>query len=156
VPGALVRIDQSNWRDALKVRVADEQLALVADYQPIALVILAKAYVQPGGRLWEPLAYAADGAIVAVVALAHTDDVTEVVNLAVDIERQRSGVGTEVMHAVLAWSKERGSKSVELTVNPANEIAIRLYQRVGFSPTGSVRESEPVWSMSLTGPSTAN
>lgn len=131
--------------------MADEQLALVADYQPVALVILAKAYVQPGGRFWEPLAYvAADGFIVAVLALAHTDDVTEVVNLAVDLERQGSGVGTEVMEAVLSWSRQRGSSRVELTVNPANEIAARLYRRVGFDRTGTLRENEPVWSASLT------
>ena len=51
----LVPIDQSNWRDALRVRVSDEQLPLVADSQPVALVILAKAHVGEGGRRWEPL-----------------------------------------------------------------------------------------------------
>ncbi len=64
--GRLVDIDESNWRNALGVRIPDDQLPLVADYQPVALVILAKAYVQPGGRSWEPLAYVAgDGAMVA-------------------------------------------------------------------------------------------
>lgn len=43
-------IDARNWRESLGVRVAEEQLRFVADHQPVALVILAKCYVQPGGR----------------------------------------------------------------------------------------------------------
>lgn len=148
--GRLVPIDKSNWRRALEVRVADGQLVMVADHQPVALVILAKAYVQPGGRSWEPLAYvAADDTVVAVLALAHAKGVTEVVNLAVDSSRQGEGVGTDVMNAVLARSRERGSRTVELTVDQTNEAAVRLYQRVGFSPTGEMRDDEPVWSVAL-------
>ncbi len=146
----LVPIDQSNWRAALRVRVSDEQLPMVADSQPVALVILAKAYVRPDGRRWEPLAYlSTDGAIVAVLALTHADDVVEVRNLAVDITRQGAGVGTAVMNAVLDWCRAQGSTSVELTFHPANEVAARLYAGVGFSPTGETRNEEPVWSISL-------
>jgi GNAT superfamily N-acetyltransferase len=112
----LVPIDQSNWRDALRLRVSDEQLPMVADSQPIALVILAKAYVRDGGRRWEPLAYVSpDGTIIAVLALTHAEEVVEVRNLAVDIARQGTGIGTELMGAVLDWSRAQGSTSVELT-----------------------------------------
>jgi len=148
--GVLVPIDQSNWRAAIQVRVDEEQLALVADYQPVALVILAKAYLQLGARTWEPLAYVTDGhSIAAVLALAHSEGVTEIVNLAVDVEQQGSGVGTELMSAVLAWSIERGSTSVELTVSPSNEIAGRMYQRAGLRPTGEMRDGEPIWRIVL-------
>ena len=146
----LIPIDQSNWRDALHVRVSDEQLPMVAESQPVALVILAKAYVRPDGRRWEPLAYlGSDGAIVAVLALTHADDVVEVRNLAVDITRQGAGVGTELMNAVLDWCRAQGSSSVELTFHPANVVAARLYGRVGFSPTGETRNGESVWSISV-------
>ncbi|MFT4865771.1 MAG: hypothetical protein ACI9CV_002050 [Ilumatobacter sp.] len=48
-------------------------------------MILAKASAQPGGRRWEPLAYLdVGGALVAVLALTHADDIVEVRNLAVD------------------------------------------------------------------------
>jgi ribosomal protein S18 acetylase RimI-like enzyme len=131
----LVPIDQSNWRDALRVRVSDEQLPMAADSQPIALVILAKAYVGDGGRRWEPLAYLSpDGTIVAVLALTHTEDTVEVRNLAVDITRQGAGVGTELMGAVLDRCRAQGSTSVELTFHPANEVAARLYGRGRFHP----------------------
>ncbi len=150
----LVPIDQSNWRDALQVRVSDEQLPMAADSQPIALVILAKAYVRDGGRHWEPLAYLSpDGTIIAVLALTHEDDIVEVRNLAVDITRQGTGVGTELMGAVLDWCRAQGSTSVELTFHPANEVAARLYSRAGFTPTGTTRNGEPLWSISLAGAS---
>ncbi len=150
----LVPIDQSNWRDALQVRVSDEQLPMAADSQPIALVILAKAYVRDGGRHWEPLAYLSpDGTIIAVLALTHEDDIVEVRNLAVDITRQGTGVGTELMGAVLDWCRAQGSTSVELTFHPANEVAARLYSRAGFTSTGTTRDGEPLWSISLAGTS---
>ncbi len=146
----LVAIDQANWRDALRVRVSDEQLPMVADSQPVALVILAKAYVREGGRRWEPLAYLdADGAIVAVLAVTHADDTVEVRNVAVDLDRQRTGVGTKVMQAVMDRCRSQGCRSVELTFRPANEAAARLYGRVGFGPTGETRNGEPVWRLSL-------
>ena len=152
----LVPIDRSNWRAALRVRVSDEQLPMVADSQPVALAILAKAYVRPDGRRWEPLAYLdADGEMVAVLALTHADDgVVEVRNFAVDIARQGAGVGTEVMNAVFDWCRSQGSSAVELTFHPANEAAARLYGRVGLSPTGGARNGEALWSISLLDAST--
>lgn len=123
---------------------------MVADSQPIALVILAKAYVQPGGRRWEPLAYVdIDGAMVAVLALTHADGVVEVRNLAVDIARQGAGVGTELMYAVFDWCRAQGSRAVEVTFHPDNRVAARLYGRVGFNPTEETRNGERVWNISL-------
>ncbi len=148
--GRLVLIDESNWRWALTVRVSDEQLPFVADHQPIALVILAKAYVRPGGRTWEPLMYEVEGGrIAAVLALAHADSVSEVVNLAVDESWQRRGIGTAVMRSVVDRCRDRGSRTLELTVHPDNDAAIGLYGRAGLDPTGEIRNGEPVWRRTL-------
>jgi diamine N-acetyltransferase len=146
----LVLLDQSNWLAALEVRVTDEQLPMVAHHQPVALEILAKAYLQPGGRRWEPLGYVdADGSMVAVLALSHADEVAQVRNLAVDMRHQRRGVGSQVMRSVVDWCRHAGAARVELTFNPSNEAAARLYQRAGLRPTGEVREGEPVWSIDV-------
>lgn len=142
--GALVLIDEANWRAALRVRVADEQLKFVADHQPIALVVLAKAHVQPGGRTWEPLAFVADGHIVAVVALARDERTMEMVNLAVDVEHQRQGIGAAVVAAAIARARQHELEAVELTVHPDNAPAIALYRSSGFAPTGDLRDGEPV------------
>lgn len=123
-----------------------EQLPMVADHQPVALVVLAKAYVQPDERRWEPLAFVEPtGAVVAVLALAHGRQTSEIVNFAVDAGHQGRGVGTEVVVAALDRCRQLGSASVVLTVHPSNEVASRLYRGVGFAPTGEMRHGEPVW-----------
>jgi hypothetical protein len=43
----LAPLDQHNWRASLQVQVAPEQLQFVAGYAPVALIILAKAYIRP-------------------------------------------------------------------------------------------------------------
>lgn len=149
IGGELVLIDGSNWRGALGVRVGPEQLKFVADHQPVALVVLAKAYVRPGGRTWEPLAYVIDDHIVAVMALSFGDRNAELVNLAVDVGHQRRGIGTAVVVSAIGRAREHDVDAVELTVHPANEPAIALYQSVGFVATGERRHGEPVWRYDL-------
>ncbi len=146
----LVPLDSTNWRAALEVRVTDQQLPFVADHQPVALVILAKAYVQPGGRRWEPLGFVgADGSIVAVLALSYAEQTAEVRNFAVDVEHQRRGIGLKAMRAAIEWSRRAGVSTLELTFHPDNEAAAGLYERAGLCPTGETRSGEPVWSISL-------
>lgn len=146
----LVPLDRSNWRAALEVRVTDEQLPMVADHQPVALVILAKAYVQPGGRRWEPLGFVSDdGSIVAVLALSYSGHIAEVRNFAVDAGHQRSGIGLKTMRAAIEWSRQAGASTLELTFNPGNKAAARLYHRAGLRPTDETRDGEPVWSISV-------
>jgi hypothetical protein len=50
----LAEIDESNWRRALAVEVRTDQVPFVADHQPVALVILSKCYVRPGGNDGRP------------------------------------------------------------------------------------------------------
>jgi len=50
----LAEIDESNWRRALAVEVRADQVPFVADHQPVALVILSKCYLRPGGYTWTP------------------------------------------------------------------------------------------------------
>ncbi len=152
-PLRLARIDQHNWRTALAVNVTSAQLQYVAGYQPVALVILAKAYVRPGELDWEPLVVTAGASAVGVVALAHARTHTEMLHLVVDVSKQGQGVGSAVVDLLLAGVAETrpGAEDVRLTVHPENERAQRLYRSRGFSPTGEVRDGEPVWSLNIKG-----
>lgn len=135
----------------MAVQVAPGQLVHVAGHQPVALVILAKAYVRPGDLVWEPLAVSAGGSIVAVVALAHASAHTELLHLAVDVAQQGRGVGSATVGLLVAHVAQTRpeAEDVRLTVHPENERAQRLYRSQGFSPTGEVRDSEFVWSLDL-------
>ena len=145
-------IDRHNWRAALAVQVTPDQLPYVAGHQPVALVILAKAYVRPGDLAWEPLLVTAEASVVAVVALAHAGTYTEMLHLAVDVSQQGQGVGAAVVDLVVAHVLETRPQAaaLRLTVHPQNVRAQRLYRSRWFAPTGDVRDGEPVWSLNLT------
>jgi len=147
----LAPIDQHNWRASLAVAVTPEQLPHVAGHQPIALVILAKAYVRPGDLDWEPLALISDGSVIGVAALAHAPTQTELLHLAIDAGTQGRGLGSRAVQLLLAHVSDTRPtcQEVRLTVHPANERARRLYRHCGFLPNGQVRDGEPIWSLAL-------
>jgi diamine N-acetyltransferase len=150
-PVRLEAIDQHNWRAAVAVTVSVDQLRFVAGHQPVALVILAKAYVRPGDLDWEPLAVISDASVLGVVALAHADGYTELLHLAIDTTRQGQGIGLAAVNLVLAHvaASRPGCQEMRLTVHPDNTRAQRLYRSVGFSPNGAMRENEPIWTLTL-------
>lgn len=141
-------IDADNWREAAEVRVTDEQLPLVADHQPVALVILAKSYVGHGGHRWEPLLVrSSEGAVVGVLALEHKrTDACEIRNFAIDAAFQGRGIGTAAVRAVIAWVSRPGSDCVSLAVSahPENHTALGTYRAAGFNWDGELRGSEPL------------
>lgn len=151
LPIGLTPIDQHNWRAALDVRVNADQLHYVAGHQPVALVILAKAYVRAGDLEWEPLAVTLGASVVAVVALAHAMTHTELLHLAVDAPRQGRGLGSAAVELLLAHVRETrpDADDVRLTVHPENAWAQHLYRGRGFLPNGAVNDGEPVWSLNI-------
>src|SRR5437868_4771150 len=50
----LVPITRANWRDATAVRVGQGQQRFIAAYEPVALVILSKAFLRVGDVDWWP------------------------------------------------------------------------------------------------------
>lgn len=61
---------------------------------------------------------------------------------------RRRGIGQAVSQAVVAWARERGASEVLLSVSDWNVGARRVYERIGFAPTG-VQKSLP-WDASVT------
>jgi diamine N-acetyltransferase len=133
------------------VQVSHEQVQFVAGHQPVALVILAKAYVRAGGLDWEPIALTAADSVVGVVGLAHTRTHTELLHLAIDLLEQGRGVGSAAVDLLVAHVAETRptSQELRLTVHPDNARAQRLYRSRGFSPNGQVRDGEPEWFIDL-------
>lgn len=141
-------IDASNWREALGVRVHDSQLAFVADYQPVALVILAKCFVRPGGRRWEPfLVRDGRGVAVGVFALEHGAAGCELRNFAIEASRQGEGLGAAAARAVIQRAIQRKNDCEELLVSahPENHAAHNAYRSAGFAHTGEIRNGEPMF-----------
>lgn len=66
------------------------------------------------------------------------DQVVELIGLWVSPDARSLGVGRSLIEAVIAWAKTQDVTAVCLHVNRYNHDAARLYERCGFSMTGSV------------------
>lgn len=63
----------------------------------------------------------------------------ELENIAVVAECRGQGIGRALCCAVLEWCKERGATAVEIEVRAGNQIAIGMYERLGWRKTARRR-----------------
>lgn len=133
----LVPITSANWREAAPIRVADGQLRFVADDEPVALVILAKAFVKVAGFDWWPYVILDAGSAVGVVALVDERERHRQIalfHLLIDAGQQRRGYGRAAMRAAIGLARQlEQCNRLRLTVHPENHVAVALYQSEGFA-----------------------
>ncbi len=67
--------------------------------------------------------------------------VGEISILAVRVDWQRKGIGTQLMRGILVLAKSLALKRLRLTVNADNRGAIRLYEKFGFEIEGRERKA---------------
>lgn len=153
-------ITQDNWHAALALRVRPDQLDFVADFQPIAALVLAKAYVRVAGKTWVPYAILAGGteaataAMVGLLVLAYepgSSDDYWLFHFFIDRRWQGRGYGAAAVRAFIALVRREHLACcvLHLSVNPENLPAQRLYARAGFVPTGEERWGELVYQLRL-------
>src|SRR5579864_8692897 len=138
----------------MALRVRPDQLEFVADFQPIAALVLAKAYVRVADRTWVPYAILASGddvganaRMVGLLALAYAPgsyDDYWLFHFFIDRRQQGRGYGTAAVRAYLALIRREypQCRVLHLSVHPENVTAQRLYSAAGFAPTGEVRWGE--------------
>lgn len=125
-------ITASNWRAAGALRVAPGQLEFVAEYEPVAFIILARTYVGYEGGVWHPLVCMADEPV-GVMALVDEGSTWALRSFMIGAEHQGRGHGRAAVLAAIAYARDRGAESLRLTVHPANAAGIRLYESLGFA-----------------------
>jgi len=74
----------------------------------------------------------ADGRVAGYALASVAADEGEILNLAVDPEARRRGLGHRLLEAMLAMFRREGVAAVYLEVRPSNAEALRLYQAAGF------------------------
>ena len=153
-PIALLPVDEQNWRTALALSVDPEQQRFVADHHPIAAVILAKAYLRPGGLTWLPYAIYTGERMVGLAAVAfdpHKEEDSWVFHFFIDRAVQGQGIGRAALNALVELTRMQrpASAGISLVVHPENRFAHRLYQTAGFQPTGEERWGEPVYRLTF-------
>lgn len=61
--------------------------------------------------------------------------------MGVHADHRGRGIGSLLLHAVIARTRELGLEKIELGVYASNEPAIRLYRSVGFTEEGTLRRA---------------
>jgi len=154
-------VTRANWRDALRLTVRPDQRRFIADYAPVAAIILAKAYVRALDMDWEPYAFVAEGEMIGMAALVAEPERAELrwlFHFFIDGRFQGRGYGREALTTLISWVREQqpACRSLQLTVHPENPVARQLYTSVGFAPTGVEMDGEPVYRLGLTDERTAH
>lgn len=154
---SLREVTQENWLATLRLEVQPAQRRFVAEYTPIAAIALAKAYIRPGGAVWEPYAIYAGSTVAGFVELAYTPDSSDeywVFHFFIDQRFQGQGYGKAALAALIALIKDQhpDCQTLQLVVHPENHHARQLYTRAGFYATGEMRWGEPVYQLALRSP----
>jgi len=151
---SLREVTRENWRATLRLAVYPEQQRFIADSIPIAAIALAKAYIRPGGLLWVPYAFYAATEMIGFTELAYEPGSSEnywLFHFFIDARSQGQGYGRQALRLFLQFLKEHYApcEALQLTVHPENHRAQHLYNALGFQPTGTEVDGEPVYRFSL-------
>lgn len=79
------------------------------------------------------------GRIAAYAFLWVVDEDSHLINIAVDAQLRRSGLGTYFLSRLVMFAKECCAKRMRLEVREGNEAAVSLYLKSGFKVTGRER-----------------
>jgi diamine N-acetyltransferase len=142
----LVPITRDNWRAAAAIRAGDGQLRFVADHEPVALVILSKAFLRVADLDWWPLLVEDAGRPVGVLALVderQRHGGLALFHLLIDAAEQQRGHGRAALRSAVELARTlEGCHRLRLTVHPSNQAAISLYASEGFGVDGVDDEGE--------------
>ena len=137
----LKRIDESNFIDCFNLKLAMGQEKYVSN--PVRS--LAQAYVYYNQCV--PFGIYAEDTMVGYVMVIYDydEEVYNIWHMMIDRAFQKRGYGTSALQEVLKYiaSKPFGSsKTILITCNPQNEVAYRLYRKLGFTEAGRSDDDE--------------
>lgn len=102
-------------------------------------------------RAFETLRYGADAAVAAQVTQGRTAEV-ELLALAVHSGWRRRGVGSALVEAFADRAATSGAAAARVVVGAANDRAIALYRRHGFTPAAELQVHHGVPSLLMRAP----
>jgi ribosomal-protein-alanine N-acetyltransferase len=83
------------------------------------------------------------GAVLAYAVMMLALDEAHLLNLSVEKDRQREGIGWRTLEWMAEVGRGHGARTMLLEVRPSNEPALRMYQRYGFERIGTRRGYYP-------------
>src|SRR3712207_2874413 len=131
-------VTRQNFSAVTELSVTPEQSEFVAPN----LYSLAEAYVEP---TWTPLAIYIGDQPVGFTMFGRDDETGcwWIMRYMIDAEHQGRGYGTAALPGLIELIVERhGCSELFLGYEPSNEVASRLYARMGFAPRSEEHTSE--------------
>lgn len=150
----LREITRENWREALQLSVHPDQQRFVADYEPIVMIGLAKAYVSPLGLTWLPYAIYDGHEMIGFVELALDPGSTDeywMYHFFIDQRYQGKGLGKKALAACIEHVERNypECRRINLTIHPENLLAQQLYTAAGFIRTRDEAFGEPLFRLHI-------
>jgi len=136
----LQNITRDNWRACIKLTTTEAQTHFVASN----VASIAQAYVEPS---FVPLAIYNDDTMVGFAMIGRDDEtgVDWIIRFMIDQTMQGKGYGRAAMQVLLARIRQQPDcREVRLSYEPDNIVAERLYESLGFRPTGEIEHGEVV------------
>jgi [ribosomal protein S18]-alanine N-acetyltransferase len=96
------------------------------------------------GEMRNPFAYCfvmkiEDGSkqpVIGFICFRNMAEESELLNICVHSDYRQMGVGKELMHFYIEFSRRRGIKTFHLEVHSSNDLAIHLYQLFSYRSSG--------------------
>ena len=140
-------IDRTNFSPLLELDPGDG-----GKFVASAAVSLAEAWLYYEEHNTYPFALYAGEKLVGYM-MAHEDPERKALflwRLAIDKEHQGKGYGTEALHKFIALARESGKYAcLVIGYEEGNDRAGRMYERLGFRPTGAVEDGETIMRLDL-------
>jgi diamine N-acetyltransferase len=136
----LQNITRDNWRACIKLTTTEAQTHFVATN----VVSIAQAYVEPS---FVPLAIYNDDTMIGFAMIGRDEETGAdwIIRFMIDQTMQRKGYGRAAMQALLArLTQQPDCREIRISYEPDNSVAERLYQSLGFHPTGEVEHGEVI------------
>jgi ribosomal protein S18 acetylase RimI-like enzyme len=137
---------REDWRAILNIQQSDSVFPYIGHPRRPTKRRVRERWLE---RLAEPrvltLVAVSDGEVVGYIRLKRGEGlgshVGEISTVAVRPDFQMRGIGGQLMEEVLEVADGFGLRRLRLTVHEDNDIAIRLYRRMGFEIEGREREA---------------
>ena len=133
-------VTRANFSAVIELTVTPEQ----EDFVSPNLYSIAEAYLEP---TWTPLAIYAGDDLVGFAMFGRDDETGNwwIMRFMIDTQHQGKGYGTAALRLLIDLMVERHScGEIFLGYDPGNDVAERLYARMGFAPTGEMVGGEIV------------
>lgn len=131
----IVALEQRHFHPVLLLQSACPEVAQwsAADYHRVATGDISGWVAE---RKSKPVEAESHTAIDGFIVVRRIDTDVEILNFAVLESSRRQGVGSGLLHEVLAWSRSLGVKQAMLEVRASNDPALQFYGRHNFQIVG--------------------